>query len=178
MKNTQLKGVIVILTMALLFSACSKGSKNITSADALKAYLDSQPANSADKPIKVKMAVNEKMIDDVVKVIQKAGKYVSLDLSGSPLTIIPKYFLAIEHDEGFDMLVGITIPNSVTEISAYAFTGCDSLTSVTFEGTIHKISTNAFNGDLVSKYVKGGPNLGTYTTTAPVDYYRSKWTKQ
>jgi len=75
-------------------------------------------------------------------------------------------------------LTSITIPNSVTSISYYAFDGCTSLTSVTFQGMISSEdldSSHSFLGDLRVKYLAGG--IGTYTTTAPVDYF-SKWTKQ
>jgi hypothetical protein len=140
------------------------GGRNFNSADALKTYLDKQPANSPDKPIKVAMKANEMMIKSIAKVIRDAGKYVSLDLSGSPLKEIPdRAFSGEEIDfaenlEGCKTLVGIIIPNSVTSIGNNAFTGtgltsvtipdsitrigviafddCDSLTSVTFKGTI------------------------------------------
>jgi len=140
MKNTKLKGVFVILILTMMFSTCSKaeaqtgGGKSVTSATALKEYLDSQPANSADKPIKVKMSINEQMMGNVAKVIKEAGKYVSLDLSGSPLTIIP--------DGTFSdckLLAGIIIPNSVTTIGENAFSET-SLTSVTIPNSVTHLS--------------------------------------
>jgi len=137
---------MVILIMALLFSACSKagaqtgGGKSITSADALKAYLDSQPTNSVDKPIKVKMSVNEQMIGNVVKVIQDAGKYVNLDLSGSPLTTIPR-----EAFKDCKSLAVIIIPNGVTNIGWYAFVGT-SLTAITIPNSVTSIEGRAFGG--------------------------------
>jgi len=145
MKNTKTRGVIVVLTMAILLSACNKagaqtsGGKSITSATALKEYLDSQPANSADKPIKVKMAVNEKMFDDVKKAINSAGKFVSLDLSGSPLTTIP-----MDAFSECDNLTSVTIPNSVKSIEKGAFAGCASLTSITIPASVTSIGVYAF----------------------------------
>lgn len=43
-------------------------------------------------------------------------------------------------------LTELIIPNTVTEIKAYAFAGCDSLTSVTIPSTIKDIDESAFNG--------------------------------
>jgi len=170
MRNTKLKGVVVILTMTILFSACNKagaqtgGGKSINSADDLKKYLDSQPANSKDKPIKVAIKLNEQMIANIRRVINDAGKYVSLDLSGSPLTSIPQSAF-----EDCGNLAGIIIPGSVTSIGKEAFYDCKNLTGVTFQGTIPsaKFAEYAFAGlgggrdSLRNMYLRGGP--GTYT---------------
>jgi len=60
-----------------------------------------------------------------------------------------------------------------------AFYDCTSLTSVRFEGTIASDKLGSrfppFDGDLREKYLAGG--IGTYTTTAPVDYKEAVWTK-
>jgi hypothetical protein len=175
------------------------GGKSLNSADALKEYLDKQPANSPDKPIKVAMKANDMMLEDIVDVIMDAGKYVSLDLSGSPLTTIPKgafrectplagiiipngvTSIGLVAFYGCTNLASVTIPNSVTSIGAHAFKNCTKLTSVTFRGTIPDDDfsfrgADPFHGDLCEKYLAGGP--GTYTTTAPVDFWNSKWTKQ
>jgi hypothetical protein len=138
MKNKRLKWAVVILIVALLFPSCtgkagaqtgggsSGGGKSINSATELKEYLDKQPANGPDKPIKVAMKANDMMIGDIAEVIKEAGKYVSLDLSGSPLTEIPYWAFY-----NCDPLVGIIIPNSVTSIGVEAFQNCTSLASVT-----------------------------------------------
>jgi hypothetical protein len=110
------------------------GGRNLNSADALKAYLDKQPANSPDKPIKVAMKANEMMLKSIAKVIMDAGKYVSLDLSGSPLKEIP--------DRAFincKTLAGIIIPNGVTSIREDAFRSCTNLTKVTIPNTVTSI---------------------------------------
>ena len=130
----------VILTLA--FTACSGsggGGKSLNSATELKEYLDKQPGISPDKPIKVAMEVNDMMLRDIVKVIRESNKYVSLNLSGSPLTKIP--------DRAFEdckTLTGITIPAGVTSIGAGAFRGCTSLTSVTLPAGLKSIDRNAF----------------------------------
>jgi len=103
--------------------------KELNSAEALKEYLDSQPANSPDKPIKVTMAINDLMLKSVVDVIKTANKYVSLNLSGDMLTIIPEYAFSDKYDakKACITLIDITIPKSVTTIGDHAFQGCTNL---------------------------------------------------
>jgi hypothetical protein len=192
--------VIVAITLAALFAfsttACSGsggGGKSLNSATELKEYLDKQPANSPDNPIKVAMKVNDMMIEDIVKVLNKAGKYVSLDLSGSPLTEIPyrafrncKTLVGITipnsvtsiGDRAFaeSGLTSITIPNSVTSIGIFAFEYC-RITSVTFQGTIpssglHEYAFYTMRG-LHEKYLAGG--IGTYMRASGES---DEWTKQ
>jgi hypothetical protein len=162
-KQSVVYGLLAVI-LVLAFTACGGGGgKSLNSASALKEYLDKQPANSPDKPIKVSMSVNDLMLKSVAEVLMSASKYVSLDLSKSAgLTGI-----WIEHCEA---LAGIIIPNSVTYIE---FEACTNLTSITFQGTIP--SSCYLDGDLSDKYLAGG--AGTYTTKAPVNW-DSKWTKQ
>ena len=171
MNKKTILGIAVIALMAILvFTACSKsggnssggGGKSLNSATELKEYLDKQPANSPDQPIKVAMKANDMMIGDIAKVIKEAGKYVSLDLSGSPLTeinafgncktlvgiIIPNGVTSIG-DRAFDgctSLTSVTIPNSVTSIGYRAFYSCDSLTSITIPNSVTSIGQGAFYG--------------------------------
>jgi hypothetical protein len=175
------------------FSSCfgqSSDGKAINSADALKVYIDSQPANSPDKPIKVAMKANEMMLNDIVSVINKGGKYVSLNLTGSPLTtipsgafwdctsltsiIIPNSVTSIR-EEAFrncTSLASVTIPNSITSIGYSAFWDCTSLTSVTFQGTISSsefvwdvfgFSTRhaVYENELRNKFYATDPEHGT-----------------
>jgi hypothetical protein len=172
-KQSIVYGLLAVI-LALAFVACPAAAQQINSATELKAYLDKQPANSPDKPIKVAMKVNDLMIKDIVKVLNDANKYVSLDLSGSPLTEIPRRAF-----QNCETLVGITIPNSVTDIGSGAFYHCRNLTSVTFQSAnviMFRGVGSSFLGDLRDKYLAGG--IGTYTTTAPVGWGDSIWTKQ
>jgi hypothetical protein len=140
--------IAITAVFCLSLAACfgqSGGGRIVSSAEELKSYLDSQPANSPDKPIKVKMSVNDLMIESIVDVLNTAGKYVSLDLSGSPLTAIPdKAFYNNSTDEGFTTLAGIIIPNSVTSIGMGAFGYCTSLTSITIPNSVTSIGIGAF----------------------------------
>jgi hypothetical protein len=86
------------------------------------------------------MKLNDIMIKDIVEVLNNAGKYVSFNLSGSPLTEIP-----IEAFRGCKTLVGITIGNGVTSIGDYAFSGT-GLTSVTIPNSVTSIGHGAFQG--------------------------------
>jgi len=151
MKNTRVKGTIVILIMALMFSACNKavaqtgGGKKINRVEELTAYLNSQPANSPDKPIKVAMKANDDiMLKKIAEALTSAGKYVSLDLSGSTITTIPNG--AFYTFKGNDKLTSITIPKSVTSIGSSAFAGCANLASITIPDGVTSIGEAAFVG--------------------------------
>ena len=155
--------VILTLTFtALSLTGCSGtgGGKSLNSATELKEYLDKQPGISPDQPIKVAMKVNDMMIEGIVEVIKNAGKYVSLDLSGSPLTEMPRQaFYECK------TLVGIIIPNSVTSIGYEAFQGCTSLASVTIPSSVTSIGDHAFSScrSLTSITIPNGvTSIGTY----------------
>jgi hypothetical protein len=113
---------------------------SVCSADALGEYLDSQPVNRSGKPIKVAMKANETMLNNIADVIVEAGKYVSLDLSGSPLTTIGENAF-----DGCKNLVSVTIPASVTNIGTNAFVRCENLTSVTIPAGVTSIGNRAFS---------------------------------
>jgi hypothetical protein len=142
--------VIAATTLAALFALSTTscfgqsggGGRSINSAHELKAYLVSQPANSPDKPINVTMKVNNTMLKSISTVIKETGKYVSLDLSDSPLTKIPDNYKAFDNCK---TLVGIIIPNSVTSIGDDAFGGCISLTSVNIPSGVTSIGRLAFS---------------------------------
>jgi hypothetical protein len=149
MKNLfKLIGIIAIVAViGFTMIACNKsggsggggGGKTLNSPEALKEYLDSQPANSRDKPIKVSMTINDPMLKSVVDVINSAGKYVSLNITGNALTNIP--------DNAFykcETLVSINIPNSVTRIEPGAFVYCTNLTSVIIPNGVTSIKQEAF----------------------------------
>ena len=150
--------VFAFIFTALSLTGCSGsggGGKSLNSATELKEYLDKQPANSPDKPIKVAMKVNEMMIENIREVLLDAGKYVSLNLSGSPLIEIPRGAF-----ENCETLIGITIPNSVTSIGERAFLGT-GLTSITIPNSVTSIESGAFAGTALTSITvdSGNPNF-------------------
>jgi hypothetical protein len=93
------------------------------------------------------MSVNEPMLKGIFDALNSAGKYVSLDLSGSPLTKIPKEaFIDIKAEKGCATLAGIIIPKGVTSIGDGAFISCTSLKSITIPDSVTKIWHEAFKG--------------------------------
>jgi hypothetical protein len=154
MKNAnKLRITVLALVFIVTAAACfaQSAGRTINSATELRQYLDSQPGNTPDKPIRVSVAANGNMIGGIVKAIQDSGKYVYLTLTGSALTAIPK--------EGFSKctnLAGIAIPNSVTSIESGiadrygnyygAFSNCTSLISVTIPNSVTSIGQFAFAG--------------------------------
>jgi len=149
MKNTlnvlsvRVFGIIAFITVFTLSAATciiqSGGGKSLNSAEALKEYLDKQPANSPDKPIKVSMGANAPMLEKINYVLNDAGKYVSLNLTGNVLTEIPSYVF-----RDCETLVSITIPNSVTSIGKVAFEDCRNLASINIPDSVTSIEEKAF----------------------------------
>ena len=118
--------------------------------------------------------------------VTSTGEFAFYQCTSLTNVTIPVGVLSIEYSS-FSYctgLVSITIPNSVTIIGDSAFWQCTNLVSVTFEGTIasSEFSTNSsFMGDLRSKFYETDSTngtSGTYTTTTPVTFESSVWTKQ
>ena len=83
-----------------------------------------------------------------------------------------------------ELVEDLVIPNTVTEIKAYAFYNCDSITSVTIPDSVISIGSNAFSGcdSLSIVYYNGteeewsGISIGDYNydLTAATRYYYSE----
>jgi Flp pilus assembly protein protease CpaA len=160
MKSTLKVICIALATIFALSAAACSGGKSINSPEALKEYLDSRPANSPDKPIKVSMSVNDQTLKEIAEVIVYADRYVSLNLSGNALTSFP-YGAFMDCAN----LTSVTIPNSVTNIGDSAFFGCNSLTSVTIPNSVTSIGEFAFAGcdSLANVTIPNGViNIGSF----------------
>jgi hypothetical protein len=151
--------IVLVTVIGFTMTACNKsggssgskssggGGKTLNSAEELKEYLDKQPANSPDKPIKVSMGANELMLPKIRDVLNTAGKYVSLNITGNALTKIPIYaFYNKDTGKSCETLVSVTIPNSVTSIGGTAFLSCTSLTSINIPNSVTSIGYSAFYG--------------------------------
>jgi len=132
---------VLIFALIAVFSVRTVTAQTFNSPEELRQYLDSQPDNSLDKPIKVAVSANDQMIKDIAGVIRSAGKYVSMELTGSALTSIGDgaFF-------GCTSLTGVTIPDNVTSIGDSAFYRCTSLASVTMPSNVTSIGNYAFYG--------------------------------
>ena len=135
-------GITFIAIIWFTIIACNKSGdeKSFNNAEELKTYLDEQPVNVSDKPIKVSMSINDSMFKSVADVIKSAGKYVSLKITGNGLTTILPWFADCTN------LTYIIIPNSVTNIGEFAFYNCKNLTSVNIPNGVTSIGYNAFAG--------------------------------
>jgi len=145
--NSKFKIIIFTLVALVAFSmaACTASAQTINSPEALKEYLDKQPSNTPDKPIRISMAANDLMLPKIAAVLRDTGKYVSLSLSGNALTSIPDFaFFDMGTEEGCITLTAIVIPNSVTSIGMGAFAMCTSLASVTIPNSVKSIGVAAF----------------------------------
>jgi len=152
MKNTRKELRILTIIAVFIFSTVACFGQTINSPEALKAYLDSQPINGPEKPIRVNMAVNDLMLKSIVDVIKSAGKYVSFNITGNTLTTIPQSAF-----EDCKTLVGITIPSSVTSIKNATFKDCTNLKSITIPDSVTSIE-----GGLIRDTTGGFGDVGAF----------------
>jgi len=171
-KIIKLFGIIAfIAVIGFTMIACNKsggsssgGGKTLNSPEALKEYLDKQPANSPDKPIKVSMTINDPMLKSVVDVIKSAGKYVSLNITGNALTEIPIF-------DNCETLAGITIPVSVTSINEDAFIRCVNITAINVDAANSTYSSQdgvLYNKDKTNLFMYPRGKAGAFTIPSSV----------
>jgi hypothetical protein len=122
------------------------------------------------------MSVNELMLKSVVDALNSAGKYVSLDLTGSPLTEIPEEaFFDSKTENGCDTIVGIIIPKGVTSIGFLAFAVCTNLTSITIPDSVTSIGYGAFCDTSLTSVTFQGTIHSNKFNSATYDRYRESY---
>ncbi|MCL1959150.1 MAG: leucine-rich repeat domain-containing protein [Spirochaetes bacterium] len=132
-----MKTKIISLLLLFVISAMFCFGQDVSTLDELRSYLSKQPRNEVDTPIKVTMSsADESMLYKINETITKSGRYVNLTLTGN---LIKTMFFG-----SCKMLVGITIPNSVTTIGKSGFMSCQNLTSVTIPNSVTTIENLAF----------------------------------
>lgn len=98
------------------------------------------------------LSIDDSLYDDgydqhPIKVNRKKLK-VNLDLSQTTgLTSIPAkafYYDSYDFDVGLTSLTGIVLPENITTIKGYAFSGCTSLKSITIPPSVTSIEKGAF----------------------------------
>jgi hypothetical protein len=123
------------------------------SAEALGAYLEGLPQNTAGRPygvmLKGNLETDFKWAGHSLGSVFKAlgGRYVALDLSACTGT-----FLGAELDPGTvnvsnrDRLVSCVLPVSLEELGDHAFRGCTSLESVSIPDDLESLGAYVFYG--------------------------------
>jgi len=107
------------------------------------------PSNSPSNPYTIKLNVGElgdcytpgSIASAIGDALFTSGKYVILDFSDSTFTSIGEYVFG----DDCNYLTGIIIPNTVTTISDYAFSGT-GITGITIPNSVTSIGLGAFQG--------------------------------
>ena len=122
----------------------------LSSVDTFGTWLHEQPpppppATAYTVALNIDDTADFTVLKSILNDTSNKNKYVYLDLSGSTITSIPALaFGNIENTwEGCSTLIGITIPNSVTEIGDGAFAG-SGLINVTVPSSVTSIGENVF----------------------------------
>jgi hypothetical protein len=147
MKNTiKLFGIIAIVAViGFTMFACATASfgEVIKNAEALREYLQSQPANSPDAPLEITINnISSSMLKDVGDVLRSTDKYVSLKLTAFPLAIN-----RIEDSTFRDCwsLTNLDLSSSaVYTIGNDAFRRCINLASITLPYDLSEFSQTAY----------------------------------
>ena len=110
-------------------------------------FLAAQSINTPSAPYVVKLNVSDLTgIQAALNDVAVAGRYVSIDLSGSTLTAIPDnaFNTGAPLWAGCDTLAGIILPNGITSIGVSAFDTCTHLANITLPDSLETIGNWAF----------------------------------
>src|SRR5208283_1327796 len=78
--------------------------------------------------------------------------------------------------QGNEIMLIVTIPNTVTSIGDYAFAGCTSLSSVTIPNSVTNIGAEAFNRCSGLTAITVDPNSSSYSDVDGVLFNQSQTT--
>ena len=179
MKRRMVEGFLALCLSVFVVATCNKGatstdrvsSRGLISIEEITKYLSATTAGgNADDPVRLNVKIDLQNMNaseggwqQLLNVINTAGKYVALDLSDCTMPntkfnpagnvgknfivsiVLPKVAKNIEGNSfrGFTNVV-ITVPDSFTSIGDYAFAGC-RLNGVTIPDTVTSIGCNAFD---------------------------------
>jgi hypothetical protein len=174
---------VIIFSAALLFTGCpiyeDTFEYDLTEVlTPLNEILSGLPSNTKDTPYPIELIIDN---SDFYKLrntlIQNPDKYVFLDLSGSPATIIPSLAFNTWRSpsySGCDTLIGINIPDSVTDIKNQVFQNCVNLTVINIPDNVKSLGAGVFAGctGLTAINVGAGNNL--YLSDDGVLYNKNK----
>jgi hypothetical protein len=83
--------------------------------------------------------------------IAASDKYVFLDFSSSPITIIPHHTFSPlngnNESTGCETIIGVKFPDTITTISWNAFAGCKNLITINMPASLSHIGSAAFNNN-------------------------------
>jgi len=115
--------------------------------DGFANYLNSLTVSSSPLTIKLNISDAEDFENIKNALMSAPDKRVILDLSESTInTIPPAAFGDGSGSTKNESLVGIIMPNTVTNIGSGAFINCINLKNVTIPGSVEVIGSNAFTG--------------------------------
>jgi len=130
----------------------------VNNVEELSAYLTAQPENTEVNPYNVILkGTNIENIREILKT--NDTKFVNLDLSECTIADIEEYTFYYCNN-----LVGITVPNSVTNIRDNAFYSCENLTNVTIPAGVTSIGDSFYSCTSLTSITipKDVTNIGNY----------------
>lgn len=136
--------VLLVLTLALSFAACSKKDE---AEDDLSKYLQDEEVVE-----KIKLDNGDvfylESVDTTTLIITKYESSHELHALTIPDTLVGKKVIGIGAQAFYycNSLTSVTIPSTVTTIGNYAFAGCSFLESVEIPTSVKTLGTGAFYG--------------------------------
>jgi hypothetical protein len=191
MKIKRFLALGAVFAAAALILGCGEQKDSL---ERFKAELEKKNVNTADKPYTAALgAINAAANGrEVSAIIEKAGKYVTLDLSACSVPkgvisdmsyikdnvfikgiILPNVLVTIE-DNAFDNckeIVSIMIPPLVASVSQYAFGLCSSLETITVarnNSAYSSVDGALFNKDKTTLVLYPEGKSGDYTIPSSV----------